>query len=75
MNPCKYSCATRCPQVLTSLEVAFISTIIQHQRIIYLDELQNELWTKHHKYAMFSTLLQTLEQLSITHKIVSSPAC
>ena len=73
-NQNKYSCATGHPQVLTSADIALIYTIIQYQSTIYLDKLQSELWAKHHKDITFSTLLQTLQRLSITQKIVSSSA-
>ncbi|KAF8547297.1 hypothetical protein OG21DRAFT_1425153 [Imleria badia] len=55
-------------------DISTISTIIQHHGIIYLDELQHELWAKHHKYATPSTLLRALQRLYVTQKVVSCAA-
>ena len=73
-NLSRYSCSTGCHQLLSSADIAFISTIVQHHNTIYLDELQHELWAKHHKFATLSNLLQTLQRLCITRKVVSSAA-
>ena len=52
----KYSCTTGHPQVLTSADIALISTIIQYWSTIYLNKLQSELWAKHYKYILYSSL-------------------
>ncbi|KAF9219457.1 hypothetical protein BS17DRAFT_646784, partial [Gyrodon lividus] len=73
-NPSKYSQMTGCHRLLTSADIAFISTIIQNCNTIYLDELQCELQAKHHKFTTLSNLLRTLQCLSITCKVVSCSA-
>ena len=73
-NSCRYSHLTRCPRILSSADVNFISSVIQYCNTIYLNELQHELWIKRCKHATISTLLRTLQCLAITRKIVSSSA-
>ncbi|KAF8555329.1 hypothetical protein OG21DRAFT_1571746, partial [Imleria badia] len=73
-NPSKYSLFTGCRRVFSTADITLISTIIQHHGTIYLDELQHELWAKHHKYAMPSTLLRALQCLCVTWKVVSCAA-
>ena len=73
-NPSRYSHSIGRCRLLSSADIAFISTIVQHHNTIYLDELQCELWAKRHKFATLSNLLRTLQRLCITWKVVSSSA-
>jgi hypothetical protein len=43
--------------------------MIQHHNTIYLDELQHELWEKHHVYTTVSTLSHALQCLQITFEV------
>jgi hypothetical protein len=55
-NPHKYSHIVRCHCVLSIGDTAFIHATVTHWNTIYLDELQHELWDKHHVYATLPTL-------------------
>ena len=73
-NPFKYSCSMGHPHTLNQVDLVFLSAIIDHQRSVYLDKLQDELWLKQHVHITLLTLSHTIQQLAVSHKVISAHA-
>jgi transposase len=73
-NICNYSCAVGCPCSLSQVNLAFLSTLLDHRKSFYLDELQDELWLKRGVHTTISTLHCALQQLGISRKTISGHA-
>ncbi|KIK81832.1 hypothetical protein PAXRUDRAFT_155163 [Paxillus rubicundulus Ve08.2h10] len=71
-NPHKYSHVVGHHCVLNIAGFSFISAVIAHHDMIYLDELQHELWAKCQVYTTLPTLLQAIQELDITYKAGSA---
>ena len=73
-NPHKYSHISGHPHILSQADLNFLRASIDHRSTIYLDELQQELFSKRGIQASLSTLTWAVKRLHLTHKIVSAPA-
>jgi transposase len=73
-NPHKYSHISGHPHILSQADLNFVQAVVDHHPTIYLDELQQELFSKHGVLVSLSTLARAVKRLHITHKIVTAPA-
>lgn len=76
-------CHLECPQILvqnrlihslSQADLAVITALLNHYRSLYLDELQDELWLKHSVHTTLLTIHCALQQLGISHKVISATA-
>ncbi|KAF8546879.1 hypothetical protein OG21DRAFT_1576607 [Imleria badia] len=70
----RYSCTVGRPRSLSQADLSFITTLLDHRRSLYLDELQDELWLKHGVHTTLPTIHCALQQLGISHKVISATA-
>lgn len=68
-NPHKYSHISGRPRILSQADLNFLRASIDHRSTIYLDELQQELFSKHGVQASLSTLTRAVKRLHLTHKL------
>ncbi|KAG1906759.1 uncharacterized protein F5891DRAFT_1125554 [Suillus fuscotomentosus] len=59
---------------LTVNDIAFITTILRHRPTIYLDELQQELCSRHGVFVSIPTLFRTFRRLHVNRKCISAYA-
>ena len=62
------------PRKLTSVDIAFIRDILGQQHTTYLDEIQDELFSRCGTLVSIPTLARTLRRLDFSHKRVSAKA-
>ena len=62
------------PRSLSQADVAFISALLDHCRLLYLDELQDELQLKRGIHTTLLTIHRALQRLGISCKIISVDA-
>ncbi|KIK81474.1 hypothetical protein PAXRUDRAFT_156039, partial [Paxillus rubicundulus Ve08.2h10] len=73
-NPHNYSCAVGCPHSLSQANLVFLSTLLDHQKCLYLDKLWDELQLKCHIHTTLLTLYCALQHLGVSCKIISACA-
>jgi hypothetical protein len=61
---------TGCPQLLKSADICFIQVVIDRRQIVYINELQEELYQAQNTRVSIPTLLRTLQRLDFSHKLV-----
>lgn len=69
-----YSCMVGRPCSFSHANLTFLSALLDHQKSLYLDELQDELLLKRNVHATLSTLHRALQQLGISRKTISAHA-
>jgi transposase len=73
-NPHKYSHISGHPRSRSQADLNFVQATVDHRPTIYLNELQQELFSKCGVQVSISTLTRAVKWLHITHKIVTAPA-
>lgn len=62
------------PRILKPPDIHFIKALLDRRQIVYINELQEELYQIRNTRVSVPTLLRTLQRLNFSHKLISHKA-